>query len=344
MDYDRGQISLLTISLLLVTFTAMPIRFSAQRSIAPISRFSRTTLCCLGILPLLLLGLTIGATPGQAQTRIVPQPQAAPQPTSPPAPAQLTQTLTQIDAAANQHDLQAVMGFYSPSFTNSDGLTVADMEAALKALWQRYPNLTYSTQINSWTQEGNAIVVETTTTITAAALSATPAPLPQSLHPATNAGATEATPAEAAPAPRSFALKATLTSRQRFEAQKIVQQDMLSERTEMTSGDHPPTIDLSLPPQVTTGQTYDFDALVKEPLGDRLLLGAALEEPISPTSYLNPTPINLEPLSAGGIFKVGQAPIKPENRWLSAVIIRDDGITTVTQRLQVSPPGGSQNP
>ena len=325
----------------------MPIRFSAQRSIAPISRFSRTTLCRLGILPLLLLGLTIGATPGQAQTRIIPQPPAAPQPTSPPAPAQLTQTLTQIDAAANQHNLQAVMGFYSPSFTNSDGLTVADMEAALKALWQRYPNLTYSTQINSWKQEGNAIVVETTTTITAAALSTTPAPLPQSLHPATNSSGTaaEATlPAATPAAPRSFALNATLTSRQRFEAQKIVQQDMLSERTQLTSGDNPPTIDLNLPPQVTTGQTFDFDALVKEPLGDRLLLGAALEEPISPTSYLNPTPINLEPLSAGGIFKVGQAPIKPENRWMSAVIIRDDGITTVTQRLQVSPPGGSQNP
>ena len=330
----------------------MPIRFSAQRSIAPISRLSSTAFCRLGILPLLLLGLTIGATPGQAQTRIVPQPPAAPQPTSPPAPAQLTQTLTQIDAAANEHNLPAVMGFYSSSFTNSDGLTVADLEAALKALWQRYPNLTYSTQINSWKQEGNAIVVETTTTITAAALSTTPAPLPQSLHPATNSSGTaaEATPAETTPpdttpaAPRSFALKATLTSRQRFEAQKIVQQDMLSERTEMTSGDNPPTIDLNLPPQVTTGQTYDFDALVKEPLGDRLLLGAALEEPISPTSYLNPTPINLEPLSAGGIFKVGQAPIKPENRWLSAIIIRDDGITTVTQRLQVSPPGGSQNP
>ena len=310
----------------------MLIRFLTQRSLAP--RFSHTA-CRLGILPLLLLGLAIGTT-GQAQ--------AAPQPVIPPstapaapAPPQLTQTLTKIDAVANQHDLQAVMEFYGSNFTSTDGLTLADMQTALKALWERYPNLTYSTQLTSWKQDGNAIVAETTTTITAAAAPAPnlPAPAPQSPRPPSNGAGSPA--AEAAPVvPRSFALNAILTSRQRFEGQKIVQQEILSEQTQMTSGDSPPTIEINLPQQVKTGQSYDFDALVKEPLGDRLLLGAALEEPISTTGYLNATPINLEPLSAGGIFKVGQAPATPDSRWVSAVIIRDDGITTITQRLQIS--------
>jgi hypothetical protein len=315
----------------------MLIRFLTPRSIAP--RFSHTA-CRLGILPLLLLGLAIGTT-GQAQA--APQP-VIPQPAAPatPAPPQLTQALTKIDAAANEHNLEAVMSFYSSNFTSTDGLTLADMQTALKALWERYPNLTYSTQLTSWKQDGNAIVAETTTTITAAAEPATPAPAPRSPRPPSNTPAGSSS-TEAA-VPRAFALAATLTSRQRFEGQKIVQQEILSERTQMTSGDSPPTIEVNLPQQVKTGQSYDFDALVKEPLGDRLLLGAALEEPINTAGYLNPTPISLEPLSAGGIFKVGQAPATPESRWVSAVVIRDDGITTVTQRLQVSPAATPQSP
>jgi hypothetical protein len=382
----------------------MRIRFSAQRSIAPTLLPACAAFCRLGILPLLLIGLTIGVT-GQAKAQAAPQPpnpsapqaapqppalqpssppapQAAPQPPSlsapvtppappmPPAPPELTQALTQIDAAANQHNLRAVMRFYSPNFTSTDGLSVTDMQAALKSLWELYPNLTYSTRINSWTQEGNAIVAETTTTITSPAItspaitspavpSADPAPVQRSRRsannnsannnsteaPSTGSPSAEAPPAGSpsaeantpAAAPRPFALTATLISRQRFENQKIVQQEILSERTQMTAGENPPTIDVNLPQQVGVGQSFDFDASVREPLGDRLLLGAALEEPISTTGYLNPTPVNLEPLSAGGIFKVGQAPITPESRWISAVIIRDDGITTVTQRLQVSP-------
>jgi hypothetical protein len=74
---------------------------------------------------------------------------------------------------------------------------------------------------------------------------------------------------------------------------------------------------------------------VAEPLGDRVLLGTALEEPVSPDGYLTPATLDLTLLPAGGLFKVGQAPATPESRWVSAIIIREDGITEVTQRLQV---------
>jgi hypothetical protein len=90
-----------------------------------------------------------------------------------------------------------------------------------------------------------------------------------------------------------------------------------------------------LPEQVTIGRSYSFDAIVQEPLGDRLLLGAALEEPITPAGYINPAPLDLELLSSGGLFKTGRAPLRPENRWVSAVVIRDDGTTAVTQRMRV---------
>jgi hypothetical protein len=64
------------------------------------------------------------------------------------APAPLTKLLTEIDAAANRRDVKAVMAFYSPSFTHSDGLNSQSMEKALTQLWDRYPSLNYRTEIN----------------------------------------------------------------------------------------------------------------------------------------------------------------------------------------------------
>ncbi|MBW4517246.1 MAG: nuclear transport factor 2 family protein [Timaviella obliquedivisa GSE-PSE-MK23-08B] len=253
----------------------------------------------LGIAPF-SLGIT-----GWTDQALAQAPAAAP--AVRPAPAILTQTLAQIDAAASGGNLPAVMAFYDPQFTNSDGLTYRSFQDALSKFWKRYPGMVYKTEINSWKAEGSALVVETTTTITG----------------------TQTTP------DRPINLTATIASRQRFEGQKIVQQEILSEQSQVTMGQTPPTVQVNLPEQITIGRSYAFDAIVTEPLGDRLLLGAALEETISAGGYLNAVPINLELLSSGGLFKIGRAPLLPENRWVSAVIIRNDGMTAVTQRMRI---------
>lgn len=258
-----------------------------------------------------------GATRVNAQTAPVNQTAAPSQTASPTAaPPELTEALSKIDAAASQGNLQAVMGFYSPAFTNSDGLTHDMLQQALTKLWERYPHLTYKTQLNSWKADGNAIVAETTTTI---------------------AGRNIVDG-------RTVNLTATITSRQQFEAQKIVKQEILAEQSQLTSGQKPPIVKVDLPDKVSSGQSFDFDAIVTEPLGDRLLLGAAMDEPVAASSYVNSTPINLELLSAGGLFKVGSAPATPGNRWVSAIIVRDDGITAITQRLAVVPRTGTTIP
>jgi hypothetical protein len=223
------------------------------------------------------------------------------------APPQLKEILGQVDAAANRRDVQAVMQFYSANFKNSDGLTPASMQQALTELWQRYPQLNYRTELQNWTNEGNAIVAETVTRITG----------------------TQATEG------MNLKLESTLRSRQRIQDQKIVSSEILAERTQLTSGANPPSIDVKLPEQVRVGQEFNFDVIVNEPLGDNLLLGTALEEPIKPDLYSKPTEFDLELLPAGGIFKVGKAPLRPEDRLISAVLIRGDGMIMVTQRLQV---------
>lgn len=223
------------------------------------------------------------------------------------APAELTTLLAQIDASASQGDIKKVMQFYSPNFVHGDGLNRQTLEKSLLTLWKQYPKLQYTTKLQSWKSEGNGIVAETVTNITSS--------------PAATGN--------------NMAMNATITSRQRISGGKIVRQDILSERTLMTSGNQPPQIDFKLPQQVKVGQQYSFDAIVKEPLGDDFLLGTAIEEPVQASKYLNPTPVDLQVLTSGGIFKTGRAPATPGSQWISAVILRGSGITMVTQRLQV---------
>ncbi|NEO12892.1 MULTISPECIES: nuclear transport factor 2 family protein [unclassified Moorena] len=222
------------------------------------------------------------------------------------APPQLKDTLSQIDRFANSKDVEGLLEFYSANFANSDGLSRDLMGEALVQLWQRYPVLNYRTELTDWQQEGNAIVAETVTYITSNEQDAT-----------------------------KTKFESTLRSRQRFENQKIVYSKILAERSQITSGANPPNVTVKLPEQVRIGQRFNFDAIVTEPLGDDLLLGVAIEESVSPQRYTNPTDIDLESLAAGGIFKVGRAPLLPEDRWISAILIRGDGMIMITRRLHV---------
>jgi hypothetical protein len=243
---------------------------------------------------LLTLSLTGGWSRAQAETAQT-------------APSQLKDLLAQIDAAANRHDVNAVIQFYSQNFTNSDGLTRQTMEKALTQLWQRYPNLKYQTQLQSWKPEENGFLAETVTNITGA-------------QSGTN---------------RNMVLNSTIKSQQRLEDRKIVRQDVLAERSQLSTGANPPMVAVNLPQQVKTGQRYEFDAIVQKPLSNDYLVGAAIEEPVQANKYLNPAPIELELLSAGGLFKQGQAPAKAQSLWVSGVLIGSDGMTLITQRLQV---------
>lgn len=228
--------------------------------------------------------------------------------TTQPAPTELKNFVTQLDTAATKHDVKAVLQNYSPNFSHSDGLNRQTLEQALTELWKRYPDLTYKTEITSWKPDGSAVVADTTTTITGT----------QKVG------------------DRQWKINSTLKAQQRLENQKIVKQEILAEKTELTSGSNPPDVVLNLPEQVKAGQPFTFDAIVQEPLGDDLLLGTALEEPVKPDGFVNPTTADLELLNAGGVYKVGKAPLTGESRWISAVLVRQDGMTLVTQRLKVT--------
>ncbi|OAB62273.1 hypothetical protein AY599_04285 [Leptolyngbya valderiana BDU 20041] len=223
------------------------------------------------------------------------------------APPELMQLLNDIDAAASAGDVDAVMEFYSRDFVHDDGLTRSSLRSALVQLWERFPSLTYETELLSWEATNTGYEAQTRTAI-----------------------------AGTEPAPhREYDLNATLQSRQRYENGQIVFQEVLAERATLTSGDAPPTVTVNLPEAVMPDSRYHFDAIVEEPLDNDFLLGSAIEQAVSVDNYLDDTELELELLMAGGLFKVGEAASREGDYWLSGAIVRRGGITIVTQRMKV---------
>ncbi|MEC4987780.1 MAG: nuclear transport factor 2 family protein [Oscillatoria sp. PMC 1068.18] len=223
------------------------------------------------------------------------------------APPKLREVISEIEAAANDRDLGRIENFYSSSFTNSDDLNRRELIATLKKLWEEYPKLNYRTELVSWEQSGEAIVAETITYVDGSVL---------------RDG-------------RMVRMESTLRSRQRLENEEIVAQEILAETTQVSAGNNPPQVMLNLPEQVRLGESFNFDAIVTEPLADDLLMGAAIEEQVSGDRYLEPAELELDLLPAGGLFKVGRITDRPGDRWVSAILIRGDGMTIVSQRLHV---------
>ncbi|MFN3679292.1 nuclear transport factor 2 family protein [Thermosynechococcus sp.] len=215
-----------------------------------------------------------------------------------------------LDAAASEKNLEAVLAFYDPGFKTGDGLTLEILRKQLPAFWQPYHDLRYRTTVNRWQQQGNDWILEISTTIE-------------------GTGGTS---------DRPQILRGDLQATQVIRKGKILRQDITQEKTTITIGTAPPTVQFSLPQTVRAGEEFSLDAIVQEPLGNAILLGAASDQPINAQTYANPSPVKLELLSAGGIFKVGRAPQEPGNRWVSVALIRDTGMVLITQRLRVEKP------
>ena len=297
--------------------------FASQQPHAPQSPLSLGACSPCGRLPQNLVGVLVGVMVGLATSISmgpVPAVAQAAGPFSsteaqsgllaaaPAAPQALTNALAAMDAAANQQQLGRLMRFYRSDFTHGDGLNRSTLKQAVKAFWQQYQQLNYKTELLEWQAEANGdYMATTTTTITGR-------------RPMGN---------------QVMQLSATIKSRQRWNDGKVVNQTILAEHSQLTGGTNAPQVTVYLPEQVKVGETYSFDVIIDEPLGERVLLGTALAESVSAEGYLQQPRLDLEPLPTGGLFKVGKAPKQPGHEWVSAVLAQEGGMTMIHRRLIV---------
>ncbi len=223
------------------------------------------------------------------------------------APNDLRNDIANIDNAANNHRIDELLKFYSPNFTTADGLDEKQLKKTLVDLWKHYPDLHYNTRLLSWEQGKDGIVTQTVTSIQGTSQ---------------QKGTT-------------FKISSDIKSSQVFRGNQLVNQEILSESTQIKSGTKPPEVEISLPKSVKAGEGFDFDVIIKEPLNNQVAVGYAIDDKVDPARYLKPSAFDLEVLQAGGIFKRVKAPDTPQDRWLSAVVIQSDGMTIVTQRLKI---------
>ncbi|NJK60930.1 MAG: hypothetical protein HC918_12725 [Oscillatoriales cyanobacterium SM2_1_8] len=116
------------------------------------------------------LGTVATVSEGLGGTAIA-QPRSAP-PAIPPKnklqnaaanglPPSLIEAIAALDGAASRQDLTATLVFYAPNFRHGDGLALKDVERGLQELWQRFGNLAYRTEIDSWERDGETYRVRT---------------------------------------------------------------------------------------------------------------------------------------------------------------------------------------
>lgn len=229
---------------------------------------------------------------------------------NPTSEAELKSLLGQVDLAATQRDLKTTLEFYSPAFKSTDGLDREALGQALAKFWQPFNQIRYQTQLLSWKRESGQVIVDTKTTID---------------------GVEQISD-------RNLAVASIITSRQVWSQGKLISQEILSEKTQLTSGKNPPKVDVRVPETLNPAAEFSFDAILSEPLGDNLVLGGVVEKPVERQTYLDPdstAKVKLDILSAGGIFKLGEAPKLPQNLWISSFFIREEGLNITTQRIRI---------
>ena len=91
-------------------------------------------------------------------------------------------------------------------------------------------------------------------------------------------------------------------------------------------------ISFKIPDKVLTGSKYDIDIILNKPLEEVIIAGAI--KPHQVNSFFEQE-ILLEPLAAGGIFKMTRAPSKPGIQIWSGIIAHPEGIITFTKSIDI---------
>lgn len=222
-------------------------------------------------------------------------------------PAAATAVFQSLADAATRQDPKAIANLYSPSFQPPDGLDRMGYDSAMQRFWKQFPGARYTVQVLNSQPSSNGLQVETLTKIEG----------------------------QRKQGDRTFKLASEIKSRWLLQNGRLQREEILSERSRLTSGSKPPELTVNAPATVLTGENFSFDAYVDGALNDDLLVGGVTDDPVDLQRLLKPTAFRLQALTAGGVYKQARAPQRPGNFWISALVVRRDGLTVVSERLRV---------
>ena len=216
------------------------------------------------------------------------------------APLRAAPSPAALEAALNDPAATGVAAVFEPG----PGFVPAELEARRAALRQRFPDLRWQVASGTPLKDGRPTLEITVS------------------------GSRQE-------GPTLYRLVATEQVALQSHGDRFNGQDVIRESSLVRSGAKDLAVSLLVPDAVLTGQRYDLDVVIDEPLDGAVLAGAVAA--VSPRQLANSTMpgLQLEALGGGGVFKTVQAPVDPGSQTWAVLLVHPDGIVTATKRVRV---------
>lgn len=214
-----------------------------------------------------------------------------------PATPGLLQALEQALNARDDAPLAALL-------RSGPGLDPAQLRQRRQLLRQRFPDLTWQVKPGPPQRDGQPTVLISTTGTR--------------LQDAT-----------------SFRLDAQQLLTLESDGSHLSGQSLLSETSMLRSGEKTLPVVLQAPDAVLTGQRYDLDLIVDEPLAGALVAGGIASVSPAQVAAMESPPLELGALGGGGLFKTVRAPLTPGLQTWALLLVHPRGVITATKRIRV---------
>jgi hypothetical protein len=116
---------------------------------------------------------------------------------------------------------------------------------------------------------------------------------------------------------------------------RITGQTVLREQSILRTGSGDVAVTLQIPDAVLTGQRYDVDVLLDEPLDGAIAAGGIVELTPEQARSLESPELQLGALGGGGLFRTVQAPLTPGSQTWGVLLVHPQGLVSVSKRVRV---------
>ena len=219
---------------------------------------------------------------------------------SPDAPAQASPLLQSLEAALNAPGDGALEALLQPA----PGFDPAAITARRQALRSRFPDARWSVTPGPTLANGRATVNLRVT-------------------------------GSRNQAPFAFSLEADQQLALAWSGGRISGEEILREQSVVSTTNGDLAVRLQVPDAVLTGQRYDVDLIVDQPLQGAITAGGLIALTPEQVKTFETPILPMGPLYGGGLFKTVQAPASPGAQTWALVLVHPKGIISFSKRVRV---------
>ncbi|MEO1003197.1 MAG: hypothetical protein AAFX65_08815 [Cyanobacteria bacterium J06638_7] len=135
--------------------------------------------------------------------------------------------------------------------------------------------------------------------------------------------------------PLRFRLEAEQQLLLESDGRRINGQTVLREQALLRSGEADLPVTVMIPDTVLTGERYDVDVIVDEPLGGSILAGGIVDLTRDQVTAFDSPALRIGALGGGGLFRVVRAPLNPGAQTWAVLLVHPDGLVSASKRVRV---------